>query len=246
MIDQRFVTPRPVQLEVKLPIANVEVSTADGTESTVTVTGTERMLDLIKVEYVGDRLVVEMKHKVFGGWGQRFGAIDVQARVTVPHRSAVQIVSAAGDAFLDGTFERIDSKGASGELRAVGEVLGDVNIKTVSGDIRLPRVGGNLTAATVSGDVVAEAVDGCVTTKSVSGNVRVGSVQAGQVKVHCVSGDVEIGIALGSNVDVDATSTSGSLSSEVALSNAPGGGSGPTVVVRGKTVSGDVRLFRAA
>ncbi|HVT64739.1 MAG TPA: DUF2807 domain-containing protein [Mycobacteriales bacterium] len=142
MIDQRYDTPRPVQLEVKLPIANVEVSTVDGSESTVTVTGTERMLDLIRVECVGDRLVIDMKHKVFGGWGHRFGAIDVHVTVTVPHRSAVSIASAAGDAFLDGTFERLDAKGASGELHAAGEVLGDVSIKTVSGDIRLPHIGG--------------------------------------------------------------------------------------------------------
>lgn len=246
MIDKRFDTPRPVQLDVKLAIADVAVSTVDGTESTVTVTGTERMLDLIKVELAGDRLVVEMRHKVFGGWGQRWGSIDVQVHVSVPHHSQVHIACAAGDAHLDGTFDRLDAKGASGELRASGEITGDANIKTVSGDIRLPRIGGDLTVGTVSGNVVAEAVGGSVTSKSVSGDVRLGSVQAGHVKVHCVSGDVEIGIAAGSNVDVDATSTSGSLSSEVPLANAPGGDSGPTVVVRGKTVSGDVRLFRAA
>jgi len=246
MIDKRFDTPQPVKLDVKLAIAEVDIRTVDGTESTVTVTGTERMLDLIKVEQSGDRLLIEMKHKVFGGWGQRWGAIDVQVHVTVPHRSEVHIACAAGDAFLDGTFARLDAKGASGALRASGEIVGSATIKTVSGDIRLARIGGDLSAGTVSGNVFAESVGGSVTTKSVSGDVRLGSVQAGQIKVHCVSGDVEIGIAPGSNVDVDATSTSGSLSSEVPLSNAPGGDSGPTVVVRGKTVSGDVRLFRAA
>jgi DUF4097 and DUF4098 domain-containing protein YvlB len=246
MIEQRFDTPRPVRLEVKLAVADIEVRTVNGSESTVSVTGTERMLDLIRVELRGEALVVDMRHKMLGGWGQRFGSIDVQVRVSVPHRSEVNITCAAGDAFLDGTFGRLDTKGASGELRATGEILGNANLKTVSGDIRLPAIGGDLNAVTVSGDVVVESVAGSVTTKSVSGHVRLGSVQAGQVKVHCVSGDVEIGIAAGSNLDVDASSTSGSLSSEVPLSNAPGGGSGPTVVVRGKTVSGDVRLFRAA
>lgn len=246
MIDQRFETPRPVQLAIRLAIANIEVATTDDSESTVTVTGTERMRDLVKVELTGDRLVIDMKHKVFGGWGQRWGTIDLQVRVTVPHRSSVDIACAAGDAYLDGTFGRLDAKGASGELRATGEVLGDANIKTVSGDIRLPRIAGDLIAGTVSGDVVAEGVGGSVSAKSVSGNVRIGVVHEGQVKVQCVSGDVEIGVAPGSNVDVDATSTSGSLSSEVTLTSAPGGNSGPTVVIRGKTISGDVRLFRAA
>ncbi|HVY10762.1 MAG TPA: DUF4097 family beta strand repeat-containing protein [Mycobacteriales bacterium] len=246
MIDKRFATPRPVRLDVKLAIADVEIRTVDGTESSVTITGTERLLDLITVDLVGDRLLIEMKHKIFGGWGQRWGSIDVQVTVTVPHHSEVRIACAAGDAFIDGTLACLDIKGASGQLRATGEIVGDATVKTVSGDIRLPRIGGDLTAGTVAGDVFADSVSGSVTAKSVSGDIRLGSVQAGQVKVHCVSGDVEIGIAVGSNVDVDATSTSGSLSSEVPLASAPRGDGAPTVVVRGKTVSGDVRVFRAA
>jgi hypothetical protein len=82
--------------------------------------------------------------------------------------------------------------------------------------------------------------------KSVSGSVRIGSVREGTVDVQSVSGDVELGVPTGTNLDLDAGSASGELSSEVPLSDTPSGGPGPKLVVRSNTVSGDFRVVRAA
>jgi hypothetical protein len=255
MAEHRFHTPEPIELDVQVPIGDIDVETIDGDESFVTVSGSEKILAHMRVELEGRKLVVAMKGKNtfgitisigdFNFFQGSSGGLHVKAKV--PHSSIASITTASADTKLRGRYATINSKSASGDLVVTGEIEGDASLKTVSGDVRLGHVGGDLRGTTVSGDVMAASIDGSAELKSVSGDVHFDSVRAGTVTVQSVSGDIEVGVAPGTNLDVDAGSVSGDLTSEVPLGSEPGGASdGPVLVVRGKTISGDFRVFRAA
>ena len=254
MAEYTFHTPEPVELDMQVPIGDIDVETIDGDESFVTVTGSEKALAQMRVELEGRRLVVQLKGKhpfgisiAIGDFNFFQGGGGLHIKVKVPHASLASITTATADTKLRGRYAKLNSKSASGDVVVTGEIEGDADLKTVSGDVRLGHVGGDLRATTVSGDVTAGSIDGSVEMKSVSGDVRFESVRQGTVTVQSVSGDIDVGVAAGTNLDVDAGSVSGDLTSEVPLGSEPGGVSdGPVLVVRGKTISGDFRVFRAA
>jgi DUF4097 and DUF4098 domain-containing protein YvlB len=251
MLEHTFDTPLPVTLEVLIPSGDIDVETADGEQSYVTVDGDERMLEHVEVRHDGGKVVVTVRDK--GKFGISFGSLvfgngglRVQARV--PHGAGVKVKTASADTELSGTFAGLDVNSASGDVQMRGQVAENVRIKTVSGDVQLERVDGDLSIQCVSGDIRVRSVAGSVDTKSVSGDIRIDALTAGDVRFTSVSGDIELGIAQGSLLDVDAGSTSGDLSSEVPLASEPLVGestAAPTVVLRGRTVSGDVKVFRA-
>lgn len=245
MTEQRFSTPAPIAVEVKLPSGDLRLATTDDDESTVTLDGTPELIETFRVELVGDKLLIQPQRKSLFGIFERFSG-SLRVGVTVPHASRVEVVTAAADSRLEGTFASVKMKSASGSLVASGRIEGDATVETVSGDVRLPHVTGDLSARSVSADVAAEAVDGSAVLKSVSGNLRVGSLRQGSATVQSVSGEVDLGIAPGSSIDVDAASASGELTSDIPLSSAPGDDPGPMVVIRGRTVSGRFHVFRAA
>jgi hypothetical protein len=252
MGEHRFHTSDPVELEVHIPVGDVKVETVDGDESFVSVTGNEKLVEQTRVELDGRRLIVSLKgKKPFGitiSIGEHsFGTGGLQVTVRVPHSSTAALVTAAADMKLRGRYGSLETKSASGDLTVTGEIEADATINSVSGDVRVGPVGGELRVTTISGDVLVGAVGGSIESKTVSGDVRFDSVREGTVTAQSVSGDIEVGVAPGTNLDVDAGSVSGDLRSEVPLGSEPGeSGDGPALVVRGKTVSGDFRVFRAA
>jgi DUF4097 and DUF4098 domain-containing protein YvlB len=254
MLEQNFHTPLPLELEVAIPAGSVEVETSDSEESSIVVDGDEQLLENVEIRHEENRLVVAMRGKSKFGFvvtfGSRvFGNAGLRVHAQVPNGAGVKIKTTSADTHIEGHVRTLDVNTTSGDTRVRADVAENAAVKTVSGDVELGPVGGNLTVQTVSGDLRADRIGGSVDTKSVSGDIRLGSLTAGDARFASVSGDVEIGIASGSLVDVDAGSTSGDLGSDVPLaSQPPQGGEDPepTVVVRGRTVSGDVRIFRAS
>jgi hypothetical protein len=251
MLEHDFHTPLPLTLEVSIPSGHVEVETVDGDQTHVTVSGDEHLLEDVEIRQEGNRVWVTMRSKNKLGFGFNIGSLvwgnaGLRVQATLPHRADVKVKTASADTGIKGDAGRVDVNSASGDVRVRGQA-GDVSVKSVSGDVDVERVSGDLVVQSVSGDVRSGAVGGSVDTKSVSGDIRLEGVSAGDVRFTSVSGDIEIGVAAGSLLDVDAGSTSGDLSSEVPLGSEPGEAEGdaPTVVLRGRTVSGDVRVFRA-
>jgi DUF4097 and DUF4098 domain-containing protein YvlB len=253
MLEHTFNTPLPLAVEVGIPSGDIEIETAEGEESHVTIDGDERLLAEVEVSQDGNRITVSYRGKAKFGFSLTPFAVvwdnNLKVRARVPHGADLKVKTASADVRVDGRLGSLAVNAVSGDTRVRGEVSCDVTLKTVSGDAELDAVGGKLTIQSVSGDLRAGPVEGSVEAKTVSGDIRVGAVRKGDMRFTSVSGDIEIGIATGSLVDVDAGSTSGDLSSEVPLGSEPvpgEGTDGPTVVVRGRTISGDVRVFRAA
>jgi hypothetical protein len=250
MLEHTFQMPQPAMLEVSIPSGDIDVKTDATDEAYVSVDGDERLLEHVEVHCNGNRVAITLREKAKFGFsiGSFFGNGGLRVEVRVPHASSVRVKTASGDTELEGHFGALELNSASGDVRLRGELADNATIKTVSGDVELERVDGDLSVQCVSGDVRARAIAGSVDTKSVSGDIRLDALVSGNVRFTSVSGDIEIGIAAGSVVDVDAGSTSGDLTSEVPLASEPPSGEGaaaPTVVLRGRTVSGDVRVFRA-
>lgn len=253
MIEQSFHTPLPLTLEVSIPSGDIDVETTDGDETSLIVDGDERMLEHVEIRHDGNRVSVTLRDKSKLGFSFSLGSIvfgngGLRVQAQVPHGAGVKVKTASADSKVAGHLRTLDVNGVSGDVRVRGEIAEDATVRTVSGDVDLGRVDGDVSVQTVSGDLRVRAVAGSVDTKSVSGDIRLETLTAGDARFSSVSGDIEIGIASGSLLDVDAGSTSGDLASEVPLATEPPSGeeaAAPTVILRGRTVSGDVRVFRA-
>jgi Putative adhesin len=278
---QVFETPGSVSLRFRLPSGRVVVTTADEPRTSVELVplgrrGTDAIENVeVLVSEAGDGHVITVDEKDRIRWGPlriTWGA-DVEVRVTCPPGADLDLSGGSTDLRADGVLGEVSARSASGDIKleTVAKKLqaktasGDISIRaieaggsavTVSGDLDIGRVESTLSARSVSGDARIRSVRAPLTLSTTSGDVELESVEAGDVRVQSVSGDVRIGVARGTRVFIDATSVSGSLTSELGLADdepAPESSEGeaapeasPVVPLHVKTVSGDVSLVRAA
>jgi DUF4097 and DUF4098 domain-containing protein YvlB len=244
---ETFHTPGPGALLLRVPSGTVEIEAVEGEETRVELEGlndsgraaveealVEQSGDEIRVELVKERTVLLLLRSP-----------KVRVRVTCPVGTRLRADVVAADLTARGRLGPAVVKSVSADVE-LDQVEGDLELKTVSGDAVVRRVAGSASVNTVSGDLNVRELGGSIQGKTISGDLELDSVATGKVAIQSVSGDVKIGVALGVGVWMDLKSVSGDTRSELVPAEGPGGEETSTVEVRAKSVSGDIRLVRAA
>lgn len=264
-----FATPGAVLVTVECPAGEVLLTTHDHPRTDVDVVAlrnddatrhaVERTTVELRQRGNGHEVVIEVPRRVGSFFGRE---ARLRVEVSAPHGTSLSFTTASADVSSRGRLGDVRGKTASGDVNVpvaesihvdtasgdlrIGDVAGEAELRSASGDIKVGTVGGTLNASVVSGDlrVAAAPVGGAAA--AVSGDIELGAVTEGELSIRTVSGDVTVGVTKGSRVHVDVTTVTGDLKSDLDLEDAEPGGEGPYLDVRGKTVSGDLRLKRTA
>jgi DUF4097 and DUF4098 domain-containing protein YvlB len=266
----KFPTER-ARLSVKNPAGEVRLETAETSETTVELVAlndseaTHEAIGRSRVEARGDEIIVEVESR---GWSFSIGDwavgrnAKVGVRIVCPHGSDLECDTASANIKATGVLGTARTRTASGDV-SLENVKGELYVKTASGDTSVEHVGGRAEVQTVSGDVelrIALAglkvqsvsgnvelgeVDGSLSVTSVSGDQRVRAAGPGELAFKAVSGDVEVAVRTGLRIRLDVNSVSGTINSDLPVSDTPTRSDGAEAELRVRTVSGDVKIGRA-
>ena len=137
----------------------------------------------------------------------------------VPTGAHVTVSTASGDVDIRGIAGPVHVDASSGDLE-IHEIGGQVYAKTQSGDINISNVASSVAAYDSSGDIDAKGLTSDAALVTDSGSVdaafdRFTSVH--QVRIKSASGDVSITVPRGAGFTIDASTSSGSMDSNLQL-----------------------------
>lgn len=214
--------------------------------------------DATEVTFDGDTLIVRTPEAGIGWLFKRLPALRITVRL--PTGSSVRAKSASADVTVRGRAGKVTVNSASGGIHVTE--ADEVNANSGSGDVKIISTVGNVHANTASGDIEIDRAEGQITARSASGDVRVGEAgdsvsattasgdvlvrqgQRGVYKIRTVSGEVSVGVAKGTGVWLDLSSTSGRTSSDLAVGDTPVAVTNPDLNLQIRTVSGDIEVVR--
>ena len=163
--------------------------------------------------------------------------------VEVDEVRTASVKTGSGDIVLGAVAEDADVKAGSGDVR-VGSVGGTARVVTGSGSVDVRDGHGALSLKSGSGDVAVASASGDASLFTASGDLSVGRVDRGKVQLRNVSGDIRLGVAAGTPVWTEVSTTTGRVHSSLAPVGPPQDGQ-DHVEVRATSVSGDIHLTQA-
>lgn len=232
----------------------------------------EALAEFTRVELTGDTLRIEVppsRSRLFGPSARlritvtvptgssldaTSGSGDVTSSGTL---TAAMVRTGSGDVDL-GDASEVEVTTGSGDVTVAsletGQVLtgsGDATVGTVrrflrtrsgSGDLVVGSVT-DLEGATGSGDLLVKELIGRAVVRTASGDLTVRRAVHGQLEAKTASGDVSVRVADGTAVLLDCSTVSGGMRSTLEPAAEPGPDE-PALVLRARTVSGDVTVQR--
>lgn len=211
-------------------------------EAIVTFDATSRVLEVRSRTNDGVGALRGLKSVIRHSNWFDFGGADPDVHIALPEGSSVEVTTASGETDIIGNLATATVASASGGVRVADEV-DSLDIKTASGDVWSATVRENLTCHSASGNIRCEGAGAKTKIRTASGTVKLTAEVPSDISIQTVSGNVNVTVARGLEVDVDATSVSGRLSSTMPLDSTAGGPSNTDVVsISARTVSGNVSI----
>lgn len=230
-MNQTFLTPDPIVIEVRTAAGDVSIDLDENTTTTTvsvdqrpgvgagflddlmatfrrepTSTTSEENLDDVRIDLRvqdgGGTVLIVDTDPARNGWRSGFAV-----RITAPAGSGVRAQTQSADLRVTGRVDRLDLRTASGGVQADLVMRGSL-VQTGSGDIRIAEIGADAELRSASGDVTVDRCGGSLSVHSTSGDVRI-ERPAQEVFVRSVSGDVRVSDALTGEMQL--TSVSGDI-----------------------------------
>ena len=144
---------------------------------------------------------------------------DISFQLRVPQGAHVAVDTASGDISVTSIGGPVRADSASGDVE-LHSVSGEVHAHSSSGDLRLANVTGPIDAVDSSGDIEATGLAQDADLVSSSGSVSASFARfdgVRDVRLESTSGDIELTVPRGVGFHVDASTSSGSIDSNLDL-----------------------------
>ncbi|SNR45038.1 Putative adhesin [Haloechinothrix alba] len=205
-----------------------------------------------RIERAGDRVVVRASSHL------PLRHIPLDVTVYAPAGARLRLHGGSAPLTVSGTLGGVDIVTGSGDV-SLGHLVEGGSVRTGSGDVTLESAGGPVelrtgsgavlasslttpaTVATGSGAVRVDRLDGDALLRSGSGDLTVGDAGSGEVELHTGSGNIRVGVRHGCLAEVDLSSGTGTVSSDLEVSaTEPAGGVALRIRARARAGSASV------
>ncbi|MCE3004088.1 MAG: DUF4097 domain-containing protein [Xanthomonadaceae bacterium] len=209
----------PAAPDARVELANVrgEIVVTGWDEPRVALAGSLGEGSTLRVEGEGARISVRVETedgKGWSWWGRGGMVADTRLEVRVPRAVALDVDVVSADLRVDGIVgsREVAVDSVSGDVRLAVDTQ-RLKISSVSGDVEMEGAATRAILETVSGDLVARGLSGEIDLETVSGDARITAGAVDRANLSTVAGTLEVELA-------------------------PRG----TATIRGKTMSGELRL----